>query len=146
MASFALLTIVAASLLLPLLAGLPPNGGPADVQAPAREVEVHLEELGEHSGLKAALNTLAGSSGSAQFRFVARRSGAPDTVGSHVAVGATFPVMRFADLDNEVEQPHTWLETARERLDELDQELVAEGWRRHPGRGRHWWSLTYEGR
>ena len=120
--------------------------GPADRgNAPAREVEVHLEELGQHSWVKAALNTLAGSSGSAQFRFVARRSGAPDAVGNHVAVGATFPVMRFADLDNEVE-PNTWLETARERLDELDRELVADGWRRHPGRGRHWWSLTYEGR
>ena len=143
MASFALLTIVAASLLLPLLAGLPPNGGPADVQAPARSVEIHLEELGQHSGLKALAGTMTGFYGMAQFRFVARRCGAPDQARHHVATGATFPVMRFADLDNEVE-PNAWLDTARERLGELDRELARDGWHRRPGRGPHWWSLTYD--
>ena len=58
-----------------------------------------------------------------------------------MVVGATFPVLRFADLDEEVE-PNAWLDTARERLDEeLDRELARDGWRRHPGRGPHWWSL-----
>jgi deazaflavin-dependent oxidoreductase (nitroreductase family) len=38
-------------------------------------IEVHLEEFGEHSWVKALVNTLSGSYGSAQYRFVARPSG-----------------------------------------------------------------------
>ena len=106
-------------------------------------MEIHLEELGQHSGLKALAGTLLGSSGTAQFRFVARRREAPDTVSDHVATGATFPVLRFSDLDDEVE-PNAWLDTARDRLAELDQQLAHEGWRRRPGHGSHWWSLTYD--
>jgi hypothetical protein len=88
-------------------------------------VEVHLEELGEHSWLKALANTLTGSYGSAQFRFVARPPGHEHHPGDHVATGATFPVMRW------------------QRLDELDDSLRALGWRRCPTAGRHWWSRTY---
>lgn len=36
-------------------------------------LEIHLEEYGQHSWWKALLNTVAGNSGSAQFRLVARR-------------------------------------------------------------------------
>lgn len=61
----------------------------------------------------------------------------------HVCVGATFPVMRLQDLNDERE-PNAWLDVARERLAELDAELVDQGWRRSPARGRHWWSVVYE--
>jgi hypothetical protein len=105
-------------------------------------VEVHLEELGEHSWLKALANTLTGSYGSAQFRFVARPPGHEHHPGDHVATGATFPVMRWQDLDD-LHRPHAWIETAEERLDELDDSLRALGWRRCPTAGRHWWSRTY---
>jgi hypothetical protein len=55
-------------------------------------LEVHLEELGQHSWWKASFNTLSGSYGSAQLRFVARPPGVDDP-DPHV-LGATFPVMR----------------------------------------------------
>jgi hypothetical protein len=107
-----------------------------------QKLEVHLEELGEHSWGKALLNTLSGSYGSAQFRFVARAPGAHRHAFEDLFVGATFPVMRLQDLDNRME-PNAWLDVARDRLRELDEELVSAGWQREPDRGRHWWSLTY---
>lgn len=110
-------------------------------------VEVHLEELGQHSWWKALLNTLSGSYGSAQYRFVARRTDQTDTPHSHVLEGATFPVMRWQDLDNE-RQPNAWSEVAHQRLEELEASLRDDGWRRctGTGTGRHWWSRTYEPR
>ena len=106
-------------------------------------VEVHLEELGQHSWWKALLNTLSGTSGSAQYRFVARRADAPDAPDLHVRDGATFPVMRWQDLGDE-HTPNAWIEIARQRLDELDASLRGDGWRRSEDTGRHWWSRTYE--
>jgi hypothetical protein len=104
-------------------------------------LEVHLEELGQHSWWKALLNTLGGLYGSAQFRFVARPPG-PDVAGAGHVVGATFPMMRLQDLDDRTE-PNAWIDTARERLDELDGQLVREGWRCSGTTGRHWWARTY---
>ena len=108
-------------------------------------VEIHLEELGQHSWVKGVLNTVMGSAGSAQFRFVARPPG--DDRGDNEIAGDTFPVMRFQELDNPRE-PNAWLEASRECLVELDQRLVETGWHRRPGAGPHWWSRTYtrEGR
>ncbi|HEX3224111.1 MAG TPA: hypothetical protein VHR35_16235 [Nocardioides sp.] len=108
-----------------------------------KTLEVHLEELGEHSWVKAWVNTVSGSSGSAQYRFVARPPGERHRTHDHVVTGATFPVMRFQDLDD-LQVPNAWIETAQERLEELDKELRATGWRRPAaGHGRHWWSRTY---
>ena len=104
-------------------------------------LEVHLEELGRHSWWKAWLNTLSGSYGSAQLRFVARPPGVDDPDRPHV-LGATFPVMRAQDLDDPTE-PNAWLDVARERLDELDRELGAQGWGRAGTAGGHWWSRRY---
>lgn len=104
---------------------------------------VHLEELGHHSWWKALLNTLTGSYGSAQYRFVARRVGVPDRQSEHVAVGSTFPLMRFSDLGDESDR-NGWSELARAALDELDVELRARGWRAVPATGPHWWSREYE--
>jgi len=110
----------------------------------AEKLEVHLEELGEHSWGKAFLNTMSGSYGSAQFRFVARRPGEHRHASDDLFVGATFPVMRLQDLDDQTE-PNAWLDMARDRLRELDEQLVSAGWRRESDTGRHWWSLTYSG-
>lgn len=108
-----------------------------------QHVEVHLEEAGQHSWVAALANTLAGTNGSAQYRFVARDSSQPDRPSSHVLVGATFPLMRWQDLDNQHE-PNGWADLARERLGELDQTLRADGWRPCPRTGSHWWSRAYE--
>ena len=105
-------------------------------------LEIHLEELGQHSWIKALLNTVTGSTGSAQLRFVARPPGEHHDRHEHERLGASFPMLRFQDL-NDLTEPNAWLDTARERLDELDRQLAEAGWRRQPGAGRHWWSLSY---
>lgn len=105
-------------------------------------VEVHLEELGQHSWVLAAFNTLTGTAGSAQYRFVARPPDDPSGEARPRIVGATFPMMRWQDLNNQTE-PNGWSEIARDRLAELDRELLAAGWRRREQPGRHWWSWSY---
>ena len=114
-----------------------------ETQANQERAEVHLEELGQHSWWKAFLNTLGGTNGSAQYRFVARRAGAPDTRERHVREGATFPLMRWQDLDDE-HQPNAFSDIAHQRLEELDASLRDDGWRPCGQPGRHWWSRTYE--
>ena len=110
---------------------------------PRPRIEVHLEELGQHSWLLALATTLGGTHGSAQYRFVARTSGRPDRRSSHVLEGATFPLMRWQDLDDE-HLPNGFADLARERLAEIDADLRAHRWRRCDGVGRHWWSVAYE--
>ncbi|MET1058579.1 MAG: hypothetical protein ABWX84_03220 [Nocardioides sp.] len=104
-------------------------------------LEVHLEEFGQHSWVKSVLNVIGGSSGSAQFRFVARPAGPDRGEGDHV-LGATFPIMRMQDPGNRTE-PNAWLEIAEERLEELERQLASAGWSRLPGDGPHWWSRRY---
>jgi hypothetical protein len=72
---------------------------------------------------------------------VARRPGEHRDACEDVFVGATFPVMRLQDLDDQVEA-NAWLDVARDRLRELNDELVAAGWHREARTGRHWWSRT----
>ena len=105
-------------------------------------IEVHLEELGQHSWLKALANTFSGSFGSAQYRFVACPPDKTHHASDHVVTGATFPVMRFQDLKN-LTKPNAWIETAQERFEELDQELLGRGWRPVRDSGEQWWSRTY---
>ena len=105
-------------------------------------LEVHLEELGQHSWVKALLNTISGNAGSAQFRFVAHPPGRDHHRSQDRFVGATFPVLRFQDL-NDRKEPNAWIDVAVQRLDELDHELVEAGWARDERTGPHWWSLTY---
>lgn len=104
-------------------------------------LEVHLEEIGQHSWVKSLLNVLGGTNGSAQFRFVARPPGPDHGTGDHV-LGATFPVMRWQDL-NDRRRPNAWIETAEEALDDLERQLLGDGWVRQPGVGRHWWTRRY---
>jgi len=92
--------------------------------------------------VKALANTLTGSYGSAQYRFVARPTGDEHDARQHAVTGATFPVMKLQDLDD-LHLPNAWIETAQERLEELDAELQSHGWRRTTDDGDHWWSRTY---
>ena len=128
------------------------NGSAMDSARGPEVVELHLEELGERSWLRSLANTMLGTSGSAQFRFVAHavdrlaHANADDHCPRSlepVRVGATFPVMRWQDL-NDRTTPNAWLEVAEARLEEFDRDLVAEGWRRSDDLGRHWWSRRYE--
>jgi hypothetical protein len=52
-------------------------------------IEVHLEELGEHSWVKALASTVSGSHGSTQYYFVARPPGTGHRPGDHVVTGGS---------------------------------------------------------
>jgi hypothetical protein len=105
-------------------------------------LEVHLEELGEHSWVRSLLNTLASPHGSAQYRFVARPPGPDQGIRDHV-VGATFPIMRWQDL-KDPHHPNAWVELAEQELEALDRQLREAGWERGPDHDRAWWARTYE--
>jgi len=100
-------------------------------------LEVHLEEQQQPFWLAALANSLTGYFGSAQYRFVARSSDDDVRV-----LGAPFPLLHFLDPDNE-DDPFGALAIARERLDELQTQLVADGWTPTGRSGQHWWSRTY---
>lgn len=120
------------------------QGDPAvPVQAPEGMVQIQLEELGMHSWTQALLGAVIGSGGGPHFRFVAAPADADDEAPEQAAAGERFPVVAFKDLAD-VAGPDEWSALARRRLDELDAELVALGWRGRPDRGRYWWSLRYD--
>ena len=107
-------------------------------------LDVQLEELGQRFWIKAAANTLGGSYGSAQFRFVARPpTGTGGDEADELVLGPTFPLLRMQDLDNQHE-PNGWAELAHESLADLDRRLRADGWHLRDSGGRHWWSRSYE--
>src|SRR5215213_5352990 len=108
-------------------------------------VEIHLEELDAHSWLKALPDRVTEPYGSGLFRFVVVPAvGTADhCLKDHLAFSVSFPALRLQDPDNPSE-PDAWLDVARLRLTELDAELIRDGWRPRPGRGPHWWSLTYD--
>ena len=108
-------------------------------------VEVHLEELDAHSWLRAVPDTVTEPYGGGQFRFivVATAGAADHRLKDHLATSVSFPALLLQDPDGPT-QPDPWLDLARRRLADLDSELCGAGWRRKPGRGRYWWSLTYD--
>jgi len=106
-------------------------------------IEVHLEELDAHSWLRAVPDTLTEPYGRGQFRFVVVPAGADHSLKDHLAASVSFPALLLQDPDSP-SQPDAWLDVARQRLADLDSELVREGWHRRPGRGRHWWSFEYD--
>lgn len=105
-------------------------------------VQVHLEEAGAHSLRGALLGAAAGAGGGPVYRFVATAAGTTHTADDHVAAGVAFPLAAFQDLDEQTDDEAA--ARARRRLHELDLELAAEGWKRLPQVGQHWWSLRYE--
>lgn len=121
--------------------GTPLGDEGTDMSAANDVLEIHLEDLGQHSWVKSLVSLLGGGYGSAQFRFVARPPGSDREDCGHV-LGATFPVMRMQDL-NDRKRPNAWLEIAEARFAELDQQLVRDGWVCRPEVGRRWWARTY---
>jgi hypothetical protein len=105
-------------------------------------LEIEAEDVGGTSLLASLLTTLSSQFGNAYFRFVGRvrggDPGGPDRPTD--VVGATFPATRPSLYD--VAAQGAWLETQRERFDELHRQLVEEGWR-PVGHGDHWWSGIY---
>jgi hypothetical protein len=104
-------------------------------------LEIEAEDMGGTSLAASLLTTLAGQYGNAYFRFVARARSADPRWPTYAMAGATFPATR-PSLDD-VGAQGAWLETQRERFQELHQQLLAEGWQ-PAGHGAHWWSAIYK--
>jgi len=103
-------------------------------------LEVEAEDVGGISLAASLATTLSSQYGNGYFRFVARARSADPRWPSYAMAGATFPVTRPSPED--VAAQGAWLETQRERFEELDRQLRAEGWW-PAGHGAHWWSALY---
>ena len=103
-------------------------------------LEIEAEDVGGISLAASLLTTLSSQYGNGYFRFVARARSADPRWPTYAMAGATFPVTR-PSLEDMAAQG-AWLEPQRERLRELRQQLLEEGWR-PAGRGAHWWSAIY---
>lgn len=112
-------------------------------KTPDTLVQIHLEELGRHSRVGALVGAAIGVGGGPLFRFVAAPNDPVHDASEHAAVSERFPVLPTEDLDLQAE-PNEWTELARQRLKELDVELLSLGWKRRADRGRFWWSLRYD--
>jgi hypothetical protein len=86
------------------------------------------------------LTTLSSRYGNGYFRFLARARSADPRWPTDAMAGATFPVTRPSPED--VAAQGAWLDTQRERFQELHQQLREEGWR-PAGHGAYWWSAIY---
>jgi hypothetical protein len=107
-------------------------------------VEVHLEELDAHSWHRLVPEARVEPYGRGQARFIVVPHGAAaHDLKDHVATSVSFPALRPQDPEGPL-QPDAWLDVARQRLIDLDAELVRVGWRRRPSRGPNWWSFAYD--
>ena len=110
-------------------------------ETPLQVVEIHLEAAGRRSWTSAMAAAVLGAGGGPVYRFVATAADTGDE-GEPVAVGATFPLLPFQELEQQ--DDYEWTDLTRRRLHELRSELEAAGWTPCPERGRHWWSLRYQ--
>ena len=103
-------------------------------------LEIEAQDVDGVSPAASLLSTLSSQYGNGYFRFVARARSADRRWPTYAMAGATFPVTRPSPED--VTAQGAWLETQRERFQELHRQLLAEGWR-PAGHGAHWWSAIY---
>ena len=104
-------------------------------------LEIEAEDVGGISLAASLLTTLSSQYGNGYFRFVGRARSAEPRWPTYARAGASFPATR-PTLDDIAAQG-AWLETQRERFDELHRQLLREGWR-PAGHGAHWWSAIYK--
>jgi hypothetical protein len=103
-------------------------------------LEIEAQDVDGISLAASLVTTLSSQYGNGYFRFVARAHSADPRWPSYAMAGATFPVTRPSPED--VAAQGAWLEPQRERFEELDRQLGAEGWL-PAGHGAHWWSAIY---
>ena len=103
-------------------------------------LEVEAEDVGGVSLAASLLTTLSSQYGNGYFRFVARARSADPRWPTYAMAGATSP--GHPAVAGGRRSSGAWVQTQRERLEELHRQLVAEGWR-PAGRGAHWWSAIY---
>lgn len=117
----------------------------SEAESTVEVVQIHLEQLGKHSWVWAAVGAVIGAGGGPPYRFVAAPDDPDHDASDHAAVGASFSVPPTVDLELQAE-PDESTDLPHQRLDELDAELRGAGWHRRSDRGRYWWSLRYDRR
>jgi hypothetical protein len=113
-----------------------------DPSADTTHLTVEVEDAGHTSLLGSLVTTLSGQQGTQVSRFVARTTDTrePATV---VAISATFPVGPLALIDGQGAAPDGgWPDEARSALEELDAQLLADGWH-STATGPRWWDRSY---
>lgn len=118
-----------------------PQGLVELAEPPEGVIQIQLEEVGRHSWKSALFGAVMSAGGGPVYRFVAAAACEHEEC-EHAASSVRFPLFPLQDLDDATDDK--WTNLARQRLEELDAELVRIGWHRLPERGRHWWSLRYE--
>ena len=103
-------------------------------------LEIEAEDVGGVSLVASLLTILSSQYGNGYFRFLARARSPDPRWPTYAMAGATFPATRPSPED--VAAQGAWLDTQRERFQELHQQLLEEGWR-PAGHGAHWWSAIY---
>ncbi|MBI2243380.1 MAG: hypothetical protein HYU55_05340 [Nocardioides sp.] len=111
-------------------------------EPPEGVIQIQLEEVGRHSWKSALFGAVMSAGGGPVYRFVAAAPGGEHAETEHAGSSDRFPLVPFQDLDDDTDDK--WTHLARQRLEELDAELVRAGWHRRPDKGKHWWSLRYE--
>jgi len=103
-------------------------------------LEIELEDVGGTSMVVSLLTTLGSQFGNAYYRFVGRAHSPDPRWPTYALPGRTFPAPRafLANLPPQEE----WAEGMTQELDELREELLAQGWQ-PVGLGAHPWSFIY---
>lgn len=105
-------------------------------------LEIDVEDAGHTSMLRSIATTMTGQHGAQSYRFVARAHSGDPQWSDFTVTSGTFPVLPLQLPIDRVGPDEAYGDEMRARLDELERELVAQGWR-PAGQGEHWWSKRY---
>jgi hypothetical protein len=104
------------------------------------QLEIEVEDYAETSLFNRLWSGLFTQYGHpTYFRFVGRARSADPRWPTYQVVGATFPEPGLGNPSGK----GPWADEQRASLEELQEQLLREGWRL-VGRGEHWWSLRYK--
>lgn len=103
-------------------------------------LEIELEDAGGTSMVASLLATLGSTFGNAYYRFVGRAHSADPRWPTYAIFGKTFPAPRA--FSGDLPPQDQWAEGMTQALNQLREELLAQGWR-PVGHRAHPWSFTY---
>ena len=104
--------------------------------------EIGLEDVGNSSWLRSIRTTLTGQFGTQSYRFVGRATSPDARWPTYSVPCGSFPVLPLQLPLDDLDSRNAFAGEITGRLRELEEELVASGWR-PTGRGEHWWSKRF---